>query len=100
MSGGLTFWRYVAIPERVSGISWDARALGQVVNNVTLRVLAASSRAGVSTFISDAGFVGGTVGVQNALGSAALVRVANVIGQASTRPGSIAFFTNGISTTG
>lgn len=52
-----------------------------MVDNVATGVLTASTRAGVGTFVPDAGFVSRAVVVENALRSATGVRVALVFRQ-------------------
>lgn len=55
-----------------------------MIDHVTLRALAARARARVLALQADARLIGWAVGVQCALGSATLVRVANIVGRAGT----------------
>jgi hypothetical protein len=66
---------------------------------VALGILTARSGARVGTFIAYTSFVGRTIGVQDAFGSASFVGVTDIVGQACTRSSSISFFANGVSAT-
>jgi hypothetical protein len=58
-----------------------------VIDHLTVRVLTASSRTRVLTFVSEAGSVGGTIRVDDALGATSFVRVAEVFRQTRARSG-------------
>lgn len=69
----------------------DGRAIG---------ILPASTWAWIATLASQALLRGGTIGVYDALGSASLVGVADVIGQAAARASSVLLFADGVGAAG
>lgn len=71
-----------------------------MIDNVTLGVSTADSRARVSALVADAGLIGGTVGIQETLGSTSFVGVANVSGEAGTRACTVQFFANCVGAAG
>ena len=91
-------WDHVAEPEGVAGVARPAGALRQVVHHLAVRVLTTGSRARVLALVPNAGPVGRAVRVDGALGVAALVRVAQVLGQAGAGARSVKLPTNGVGT--
>jgi hypothetical protein len=67
--------------EGVSSVSLNTSTDRNMIVDVTFRVLTASSRTRIYTFISDAGFVAWTVSVQDTFWSATSVRISLVFRQ-------------------
>lgn len=62
-NGRLTHRCQVTIAEGIARISFGTRASRGMIDDGTQGVKAAGSRAGVSTFFSDAGFIAGAIRV-------------------------------------
>lgn len=62
--------RGIATNEGIAGVSFGTHARRRVIYRRALRQEAARSRARISAFLSDAGFVGGTIRIYRALRSA------------------------------
>ena len=77
-------WNRVTIRERISRVTFKTRAHDDVVGHVALSLNAASSDAGIHTFVPLAGLVIRTVAIQNTLWLTANVWVSEVIVFADT----------------
>lgn len=71
-----------------------------MVNDLTISILATSSRAGVEAFEPQTGLVGHTIGINRALRATSFVGVSNIVGNARAGAYSVSFFTNGVGSTG
>jgi len=83
--------------EGIAGVPWTAGARRQVIHNLTIGVLSARSWTWVLALVTNAGFVGGAVSVQDTFRPAALVRIANIFWEANTGSSSTLFTANRIS---
>lgn len=90
----------IAIGERVAGEARQACAGGRVVNRHALGVSGARTGTGIPTPGPDATLVGRAVRVNDALGSAAFVGIADVVREASARAGPVGLFAPGVGTAG
>lgn len=70
-----------------------------MVQHTTLRIDATGTGTRVLALVVDAGTRTIAVGILHTLGTAAAVRITEVLGKAGTGAGSIAFTANGIGTT-
>lgn len=71
-----------------------------MIDRGTVSVLTASPWTGVFALIVHAGFVGGTVRVKNTFRPTTFVRVAYIVGEASTRTCTVLFFAHRVSSAG
>lgn len=76
------FLNDIALGERIAGVTQLAGAKGSVIDHLADGVVAAEAWAGVLALGFDASSVSCAVGVDDALGPAPFVRVANVIWEA------------------
>lgn len=68
--------------ERITHVSGRAGTDGDVIYHVALRVLTADSRTRILALVPQARLVARALGIQDALGTAGLVRIADVFRQA------------------
>lgn len=71
-----------ATDERIAYVSCWTRADGNVIHHVASRVLTAYAGTRIFAFVFQTSFVARTFGIENALGTTAFVRIAEVLGQA------------------
>lgn len=69
--------------ERIANISRWTRADRNVIDYVALRVLAAYSGTRILAFVFQASFIAGTFRIKNTFGTTGLIRITDVLGQAS-----------------
>ena len=89
----------VAVSEGIASVAGPARALRQVVHHLAVRVLAAGPRTRVHALVANASPVGRAVRVDHTLGPAALVRVADVLGQTGARSRAVLLAADGVRST-
>jgi hypothetical protein len=80
------------LPEWISGVTRYARAGWQMIDNLTDGILATSSGTRIFAFAVDASKVGRTIRVQDTFGSAAFIRVSDIIAHASASTSSVLLF--------
>ena len=76
---------WIAIDEWISNKALVATAHRHVIDNLASCILSARSRARVFTFLSDTSLIPGAVLTDDALRSAALVRISMIFWNASAR---------------
>lgn len=69
-----------------------------MIHDLAIGVLSASSWARILTLIPNAGSVGWTVGIEDALGSATLVWIADVFRKTRARTRTVLFSADGVGT--
>lgn len=84
---------------RIADVPGTASTCGQVIGNTAIGIVATGTRTGIAALLLLARLVGGTVRVAYAFGSARLIGVSEVVGQALTRPDAVALSANGIRST-
>jgi len=85
---------------RVTGVSNQTITGGQVIDHLTLGVLAASAGTWVTAFLVDTCLIRRAVRVQNALGTTAIIRISEVIRQTLAGSGPTTFLALGIHAAG
>lgn len=91
--------RQMTRTQRISRVSGQARTRRRMIYHPAFGVEAANANARVFTFIVNACFGPFAIGVQNAFGPTAYVRISVIFWQACTRPSTVSFLTYSISTT-
>lgn len=89
-------WCNCALSERITGVADEARARRSIVDDLALSVDPTSTRTRILALGVYAGEVRGTVGIDNALGSASLVGIADVVGDTGARADTVLLAANGI----
>lgn len=85
---------------RIASVARTASTCGQVIGNTAIGIGATGTGTGIAALLLLARLVGGAVRVAYAFGSARLIGVSEVVGQALTRADAVAFSANGIRSTG
>lgn len=97
----LTFgWHQAAKVKWVSSESGSTNATRQMVYDLAVCILTASSGAGIYTLVSNTSFIWGAIRVKDAFGSAAFVGVPEVVGETAAGTGTILFTADRIRATG
>lgn len=98
---GLTLsWFHMAAAIRIASVAAAAGAGGQVIGDTAIGIVAAGARAGIAALLLLTRPVRGTVRIAYAFGSARLIGISEIVGQALTRSNAIALAANGIRSAG
>lgn len=85
---------------RIAGVAAAARARGQMIGDTAIGIAAAGTGTGIAALLLLTRLVRGTVRVAYAFGSARLIGISEIVGQALTGADAIALAANGIRSTG